>query len=54
MLGEIEGKGEGGTEDEGLDASPLSLLLSGQENARALDVGAITGIVIGVLLVLTF
>ena len=35
--------------------SPLSpsLLLSGQENSRALGVGAITGIVIGVLLVLT-
>ena len=31
----------------------LSLLLSGQENSRALGVGAITGIVIGVLLVLT-
>ena len=30
----------------------LSLLLSGQENSRALGVGAITGIVIGVLLVL--
>ena len=31
----------------------LSLLLSGQENSRALGVGAITGIVIAVLLVLT-
>ena len=31
----------------------LPLLLSGQENSRALGVGAITGIVIGVLLVLT-
>ena len=31
----------------------LSLLLSGQENSRALGVGAITGIMVAVLLVLT-
>ncbi|KAI4558507.1 hypothetical protein MJT46_013149 [Ovis ammon polii x Ovis aries] len=34
-------------------SDPLRLRVTWQENSRALDVGAITGIVIGVLLVLT-